>query len=54
MQTNETIAEVIAAQMVVPAYMREIAERHGADTVVTVTRKVTPFGTFVMGIEVAA
>lgn len=52
--TTETLREYAAKQLVVPAPVRELMEEHGEDALVVVTRRHTPFGTFVVGVELAA
>ena len=51
MSTNtvQTTTEFVAAQVVMPAWMQEVADEAGPEGSVRVTRKVTPFGTFVVG-----
>lgn len=52
--TTEVLSEVMKRQSVNPAWMRAIADEHGEDVQVEVTTKVTPFGNFVLKVEVAS
>lgn len=51
MQT-ETLADLAARQTVVPKWLSDLVAEHGPDAPVKVQRKDTPFGTFVLGVEV--
>ena len=50
--TRETVGTMIDAQTIRPEWMRNMEREQGRDAVVDVTRKVTPFGTFVVGVAV--
>lgn len=51
---TETIGAVIDRQVVRPEWMERIAAEHGWDAEVAVTTRRTPFGNFVVNIEVPA
>lgn len=48
--TTETVAMVLSKQVIVPQWLREAVKGLEPSEVVTVTRKVTPFGTYLMGV----
>lgn len=47
-----TVGQVCAMQVVVPEWLRDLRDAYGDDQQVIVRRKVTPFGTFLVGVEV--
>jgi hypothetical protein len=49
--TTQTLAQVEANQSITPGWLADMITEHGADALVEVTRKHTPFGTFVMDIK---
>lgn len=51
--TKETIAELIAKQVMATNQMLEILAKHGASAVVEVVRRETPFGVFVVHVSLA-
>ena len=52
--TEEQAGDFIATQTVVPQWMQDVIEAAGGEHArVRVTRKVTPFGTYVVGLEAA-
>jgi len=52
MKTIETLEQVAAREIIRTDPMRDMLAKYGPDQAVEVTRRVTPFGTFVMGIAV--
>lgn len=51
---TETLQAVADRQAVLTDYMRDMLTEHGPDAVVVSHTRVTPFGNFLMGIEVTA
>jgi len=47
--STSTVGQVCAMQTVVPGWMSAMRDTFGPDQPVVVDRKVTPFGTFVVG-----
>lgn len=52
--TRETVGTMVDQQTVTPEWMRTMVEERGRDAEVDVTRKVTPFGTFVVDVQPVA
>jgi hypothetical protein len=50
--SEETIAQLISKQQVVTKQMNDILLKYGKEQKVSIRRKHTPFGVFVIGIEV--
>jgi hypothetical protein len=52
MKTIETLGQVAAREIIQTDPIKALLEKYGPDQVVESVRKVTPFGTFLMGITV--